>query len=111
MPAVLPVVAGAVCLVRIPIVEMQTNAEGRAALFHSIDRGNFHSIAEGKAAVNRAVTKVFSGDGSPILKGDREGSLDSDRGVRQPSHFGLVTPGKGKQRIKAPSVYSTPLTI
>ena len=99
----LAVVAGLVLAIVkvISIIEVQADSEHGAALFLSIYRGRFESIAQGKALVDLAMTIVLTGDCSPIDQGDRQRPFNGDRGIRNAGHFGSEVPGKRKQRIEA----------
>ena len=100
---VLTVVAGCLGLV-VSIVQVQANAEHRTALFLSIDRGSLESIAQRESFIDLPMTIVLTGYCSPILKGDREGAFNGDRGICNAGHFGSEVPGEWKERIEAAGV-------
>ena len=99
----LPIVACCLGLV-VSIVQVQTYAEHRAALFLCIDRGSLESIAQRESFIDLPMTIVLTGYCSPIDQGDREGAFNGDRGIRNAGNFGSEVPGKRKQRIEAAGV-------
>ena len=102
---VMAVVAGlAIVKLGIPIVEVQTDTEGRTALLERINSGDFHCIAQGESPVNTSIAEVLTDDCAPIFEGDREGAFNGNGCVCNTGHFGTEVPRKGEKRIEAPGV-------